>query len=663
MVATLTTSPIHRLIAAGREAWRPAPRPVRSEWCVENIRIPSETGAQPGPFDIDHNHAYVRGILDAVDDPEIHKVTWIAAAQIGKTEATRAVCLSQGEVDRAPMMFAGPDQIYVREQRELIYNMAEKSPALAGRVPPERLRNDRHIDLEKCLIYLAWSGSTQRLSGRSCKVVVCSEVDRWQNDPRLAEERTKAFPDNSTIFFEGTPIGVSPWLSELYKEGDRRTFRVPCPHCGHYQELRFFVHREGPYKGCGGVAGLKDKRNNWKTSEQARVGAYYLCEKGCRIDEEDRRAMVRRGVWARQGETVRPDGKIVGKPKYPGRHATFHSSSLYAMSFGDVAECYLNRRNSQAGLQRFWNDWLGLPFIPRGTTPRWKELGRRLAGDYPRGSAPRGAYFIVATGDVQFNGIWWLARAFGHLKTSWLVDFGFFKKDLVGDPEDEYREERLASDFEKVGSLLDRRWPLLAENPRGLSALAVRILGIDRGGRPTDTDAFVRSHPGSRVVGVFGDPHIVPGTLYRPMKTKRDPTTGKVEAFQYDDPRIWGIDTAAYKSEIADRWAADRTQPGVFWLPSDILETDGGEDYLRQITAESRTLETVNGRKCVRWTLTNKGAANHLGDDEVYASCLADMITGDEWDSTKWPSDPPRKPPKPSEDAGPDGTAEDFSAR
>ena len=233
-------------------AWTPRVRPVRSDWCEQNLRLPGDFSSSPGRFSF-RGREYQREIIDAVDDVDTREIVLVAAPQIGKTEMLRAIIQSQGEVDAAPMMFAGPDQPYAREQREIIYAGCEASDALRDRIPPPSQRNDRWIDLGKCYVFLAWSGSSQRLSGRSCKVVLCSEVDRWQLPVALAEKRTRAFW-NHCVVYEGSPVADSPNAWRLYKESDQRTFRLPCPHCGHYQELRFFRHKEGPYAGAGGVS-------------------------------------------------------------------------------------------------------------------------------------------------------------------------------------------------------------------------------------------------------------------------------------------------------------------------------------------------------------------------------------------------------------------------
>jgi phage terminase large subunit GpA-like protein len=661
----IVTDPIAKVHHAGAEAWQPRLRPLRSEWCERHMRLPSEFSAQPGLYSF-RGRPFFREILDTIDDPAYAEMALCMATQIGKTTLLQAAICSQGEVDRAPMLFAGPDQPYAREQRSVIYKICESSPVLKERIPPERLRNDRWIDLQHCYVYLGWSGSTQRLSGRSCKVVLCSEVDRWQQSTSLAAERTKAFW-RGMVVYESSPIKASPTIWPLYKNSDRRTWRVPCPHCGHYQELRFFPHKSGPYAGNGGVGGLKDERGNWLAPHEARKAAYYICEKGCRIDPRHKAEMVERGVWVPEGCEVTPDGTVVGTPKNLGRRAGFHLSSLYAptRTVGDVAEQYLLLRDTTEGMERFFNDWLALPYEPRGQTPKWKDLGIRLAGTHPRGTVPAHAYFLTAAADVQARGVYWSVRAWGDGKTSWLVDWGFVPKiaETAGSDEDAPLEEQLASDLVQLDQvILGRRWPVLGENPRGLSQLAVCKLGIDCGYRPTEVYAFVRSHAGERVIAVRGDPKIVPGTLYRLSTVDRNVRTGH----KYPEGvQAWNIETGAYKSEICDRWVADRKQPGVWWLPANILEVDGGEDYLRQITAETRSLELVNGRKTIRWALISHDMPNHYWDTEVYQACLADMIVGHIWDASQWGE--PRRSPSPAEEAAElaarDSVPEDFSAR
>lgn len=654
MVASIQLGQIGGALA---EAWRPRPRITRSRWCEEHLRLPAAFAAQPGSFSF-QGREYQPEILDAVDDPSVREIVSVMAPQVGKTELLRAICASQGEVDAAPMMFAGPDQLYAREQREQIYAMCEATPALRRRVPDERHRNDRWIDLERSRIFLAWSGSTQRLSGRSCKVVLASEGDRWQRSLELAEKRTRAFW-NHTFCVEGSPIKASAQLWPRYQRTDRRRYHVPCPHCDHFQELRFFPHRDGPHAGKGGVAGLKRENGSWKKPEEGRCDAYYVCEScGERIESQQKAEMVRRGVWCPEGCQVK-DGKLCGKSTNPGRRRGYQLSALYAptVTFGDAAEAYLALRDTTDGLETFFNDWLGLPFKARGKTPRWKDLARKISGTHLRGKIPQAAYFLTGAADVQEDRVYWAVRAWGDRCTSWLIDWGCCRRDR------QEAEPIFGSDLAKLGAaLIDRRWHVLGENPRGLSALAACRIGIDSGYRPTEVYEFVRSHPGGRVLAVAGDPKIVPGTFYRHQTLEKNVRTKK--AYPEGTSR-WGIDTGVYKGDIQDRWNLDPKAPGAWLVPADILEHPDGEDYLRQISNERRVQEAVRGKKTTLWEVINDADGNHQGDVEVYLRALADMVVGQIWNATQWQWGTAMKPEPQETDhvQARDGAGEDFSAR
>lgn len=625
------TATISAITGPAAEAWRIPPRPLRSEWCEANLRVPEKTAARPGPIQLDGPRAYWREIVDAVDDPDVREIVIPAVPQLGKTTISRCIVLSQGDVDRAPMLFAGPDKLYAQQERDNFYAMAEASRALRDRIPPPHRRNDRAIDLDRCLVHLGWSGSKQTLSGRSSKKVICSEVDRWSSPPDFAAQRVKAFPASSTILYEGSVVGSRSWMWSLYEQSDRRTFHVPCPHCGHHQELRFFPHRRGEHAGCGGIAGLKRDDGQYVTPEEARKRAYYVCEKGCRITDDDKPGMIAKGRWVPEGQHLK-DSKLVGRAKNPGRRRGYHLSALYSptQTFGDLAETFLIKRNEPLGVERFWNDVLGKPYRPRGKTPRWQELGQRLAGSHARGEVPSWVYFLVGAADVQEDCVYWQVWGFGDRCTSALVDFGVLQR-----PAGEQGRE-LNGDLDQLDTaVLERRWPVAGVNPMGYQRLAVARFGADSGYRLHAVLAFVRAHPGERVLAIAGDPKPVPGVPYRPQILERNTRTGEVYP---EGSKRWVIDTGGYKTDVMDRWYADLRAPGVCWLPRDILTTEGGEDFLRQSTNEKRVEKrSPGGRVRHLWELISSETGNHHGDVWIYARALADMVVGGQWDCREWP--------------------------
>ena len=128
-VAPTKTETGRRPVPRGADAWRPRPRPVRSEWCCQHLWMPAKTSARPGRFELD-DHAYLAEIIDAVDDPDVTEIVAVMVPQVGKTTLLQAVILSQGTCSAAPMMFASSTEDDVKEKRGRIYELAEASPAL-----------------------------------------------------------------------------------------------------------------------------------------------------------------------------------------------------------------------------------------------------------------------------------------------------------------------------------------------------------------------------------------------------------------------------------------------------------------------------------------------------------------------------------------------------
>jgi len=339
--------------------------------------------------------------------------------------------------------------------------------------------------------------------------------------------------------------------------------------------------------------------------------------------------MIAGGRWVRAGQYVDASGQLAGQPRVTGRRAGFHLPAILSPTccFGDFAEAYLLLRDTEAGRERFWNDYLGLPYTARGTTPRWKDLARRLASTYRRGTIPPWAFFLTGGADVQADRVYWIIRAWGDGCRSALVDWGCYRR-ATGDDATIY-----ASDIDGLDAELAHRWPVAGENPRGLSRLACCRFGIDSGYRPTDVYAWVRGHPGERVQAVAGDPKISPGILYREQILEKNVRTGKPYP---EGTTRWGIDTTAYKTDIMDRWFLPDDRPGRWLLPVDVLDTPEGRDYLRQICNERRVSENRAGRKLTHYEEIDKRTGSHALDCEVYARAMADQVVGQIWDASQW---------------------------
>lgn len=642
------------LVNSLKNCWEPTRKPTFVEWVDRNVRLPATFG-RPGKYDLGE-YPFWRDVIACFDDPEVFEVVLMCATQLGKTTLLVATMQAVADICPAPGMFVGPDRDYVTEKRDLVYESAALSPILANRIPPAKARNMRVLDLGHCHNYLAWAGNTQRISGKAAKFVWCSEVDRYRQAKRegkvgkLVGERVKSFT-RYKIVWESTPTDASSAIAELYEQSDQRRLMFPCPHCGAWQDLRFFPHFDGELRGRGGVVGIHDADGKLLSPSQAMSSAYYACEQGCRIDNADKSGMISRSRWVPAGQTIGTDGALTGVPNRPPRIAGFQLSSLAspAVSFGRMAAEWLSCEDEK-DRQNFRNNWCGEKYTIRSKVPKWRELGRKLESGYSRGMVPASALFLTAGVDVQGDRCYWVVRAWGESCTSWLVDWGVVTRQLT-----ERGESVKDSDLRQLTELVIRRqFPLTSANPLGQTFMSPRLTGLDANYEPHRVWDFVRQWPGDQVRAVVGSDGLL-SEFYSMSVVERSARDGK----PYEGGmQRWNIRVSTYKADIQDRWQMTPDQPGAWLLPFRILES--GESYLQQVTNETQTTKPNNqGRMVTKWEVIEPRLGNHWWDAEVYARALADMVTGGEWTDLA-----ERFRPRPTERTGrrPD-YEEEFSAR
>lgn len=653
-------SSLSTLLRKVASAWEPRKRISTSAWAVQNIRLPSELTADPGGYDV-KMRPYWLEVLECMDDPDVESITIMGDAQVGKTLSLIAMLMSRIDIGPAPAMIVYPDQKAMREGRDRIYAYSLASPTVRNRVPPQSRWNERHIEWDTMLCYLAYSGGAQTLRGRTPKNVFCTEIDVYSEDPTLGdpialiEARVKAWEEFKLVF-ESTPTDQGSRISALYDRSDRRKFHLPCPLCGEYSEPRFFKYKSGPYAGRGGIQGLQTETNEWIPSSRVRQHVFYECACCSKaIGNEHKQWMIENGRWCPEGCKVEKNGKLSGKPKKNSRHVGFHLWSILSpkTTFGELGEQYLSSRERHS-LKQFFNNWLGLPFRTNSSLPEWRKLGERLlCTDNKLGEVPLAAYFLTAHVDVQGDRLYYVVRAWGDGKTSWLVDKGCVRPEQVVNSLDRKLKKLadslgIAYDLIQLFQLiLDRQFPMYGGgvNDRGQSTMKVRLMAIDTNFRMMQVHNFtrhatagVRIEGQERVRNFRGDPSVSPETLFRMTNVEKNSRTGD----KYEGGlKLWGIAVSAYKEEIVSRYERLPGQLGAMHLPKDIF-TDG-EDYLRQIVNESLQLvqkgKKDKKRDTYAWQVIDRGLGNHYWDNEVGASCAADMVVGlepDAWDAEKW---------------------------
>jgi phage terminase large subunit GpA-like protein len=641
---------IDAMRTVGVSCWRPRADQKLSEWCEQSIRLSRDTEATPGRYDLSEN-PFWREIIDAFKDPEVRQISVKKSTQVGGTLLLIAVAWAISEFDPAPAMVVGPDELYCNELKDRIYSNGEHSPAVRDRVPPERLRNNRHVDLGTYRAYLAWAGSAQRLRGRPCKRVFRSEIDVYPKqtpkggDPlKATRERVKRFFDH-TIYDESSPDGDNSAIDQLYEAGHRAKWLCKCPHCGKRQEVRFFVFKDGPRAGNGGIAGFKDENGNFLAPDQVR-DAHYRCKEGCRIDQDEKRGFILSGLWVAEGQSIDEEtNTVIGEPIRGRRHLSYHVWSAHSptITFTDIAVAYLEHRRDSK-LRDFWQNWLGLKYESRRRLPDWHILGERLSSEHHRGTIPPAAWFLTAGVDVQLHGCWYTIRAWGDQATSWLVDWGHLRRYDTDDVDlsqmtTQELNQFFRSDIAQVrDAVLNRYFPIYGggTNATGRAKLRPRIVLMDSNYRTREVHAFVSCQDERRMRACRGDHRTKPSERFRITEVEKPARDGP----SYATPRkVTQVYTVHFKEAIQEKLVLPGEAPGSFNLFAGVVQSSS--DYLRQLTNEQPidVLDKTTGRKKTVWKPRNEQWGNHCGDTEVYGFCGAEIVLhemGATWDASTW---------------------------
>lgn len=389
----------------------PRPEVPTAEWCARRLRMSSESKVR-GAFRLDL-FPHMREIFAALDDPEIDVVTLQTAAQVGKTTMCQALCAKVAATDPHPMAWLDADERSCRRVLNRTWKLFEGCEDLAALCPPESKRSSERIELRTCVIRGAWPRSSSSTADYAAYVVVINEADKCQAastseeaDPRLLiRERTKGYVGAKVLQVSTPTLKGSSFIESQRLDGDNRRRLVPCPHCGHFQELR-----TGNGKDPGGIKGLKNQAGKIDPA-WARENAFYECE-ACegRIEEHQRVEMLQAGKWVPEDCSIDKRGRVTGSPARSGRHASFGPLStlhslLPGITIGVYAEEYCNVLNATSRIrerkQHWRNSWEGQTWDPKPRTVTTSELVDRLAVVDPLRIVPAWGRFLTLGADVS----------------------------------------------------------------------------------------------------------------------------------------------------------------------------------------------------------------------------------------------------------------------
>lgn len=555
-------------ISKALEILKPPERLSVSDWADKYRILDSKTSAEPGQWKTSRT-PYLRGIMDAFNDPDIEEIVFCKPTQVGGTECLQNIVAYIITQDPSPCLILYPTLDLAESiSKNRLQPMIELCEKTKERYNPDESKM-LELQFDGMYLVLAGANSAASLASRPIRYLLMDEIDKYptfagkEADPRsLARERTKTFAHNKKIFNTSTPTRKKgPIWQEWENADDQREYYVPCPHCGHYQVFRF-------------------KQIKWPktaTPDEARTSSYYECE-SCKgiINDSHKLEMLRAGEW----RSIKKTGT---------RKTAFHLNAIYSpwLRFGDIAYEFLISKDFPELLMNFINSWLAEPWEQTEVKMDSDKVLERQS-EYDEGVVPDGTLLLTGGVDVQKDQFYWTIRAWGTSMTSWNVAHG------------------MADTWNDVEYIMN-----LPYQDRNGKTYQVNLCAIDSGDRTDEVYDFIAKNQDWTV----------------PVKGSSKPLLPRynISTIEKTDSRAYGmrlyiVDTHQYKDMIAGRLRRPNG-PGS-WM----VFKNCDREYAEQLCSEEKVLETKGGRQVEVWRPKGSHTANHYLDAEVYAALAADLL-------------------------------------
>lgn len=552
------------LSAARFKVYTPPPRLTVSEWSDRNRVLSPEASAAAGRWNTSLAE-YQRGIMDALNDPNVETIVMMSSAQVGKTEVLNNIVGYYIDQDPSPILVVQPTLTMGQAwSKDRLSPMLRDTPCLRGKVKDPRARDSGNTTLHKVFpgghITIAGSNSPAGLASRPIRVVLADELDRWpvsagtEGDPlKLAFKRSTTYFNRKRFVCSTPTIKGFSRIESMFEESDQRKFYVTCPDCGEHQVLKW-------------------SQVQWP-DDRPEDACYYCEHCGVEINDTQKLYMVRNGEWRAESESR----GIAG----------FHLNELYSpwRSFGEIAEDFLEAKRGGAETLKTWvNTSLGETWEDEGDTVEATPLfHRRERFD----NIPAWVGVLTAGVDVQ-----------GDRLEIQIVGWGKGEESVI------ISHELIMGDPAKVDVWHDLDMALNKPFKHETGA-TLKVAGccIDSGGHHTnEVYKFCKDRSARRVWAVKGVGGEGRAIVSRPSKSNQ----GNVQLFSL------GVDSA--KDSIYARLGISDEGPGYYHFRWDL-----DEEFFKQLTAEKITTKYVKGKPQRVWVQTRP--RNEALDCNVYALC------------------------------------------
>lgn len=600
------------VLRRARALWRPPEKITTVQW-AERFRRLSAMGSVHGAFRFDLT-PYLRGVLDAFDDPRVHTLVCQKSAQIGWTDGVLVNILGKlMHMDPCPIIVLFPkDGTAKAFMREKVNPTIEATPVLAERVDTRKRGSDNTLEYKRFaggFLKLAGSNSPANVKSTPARIVAVEEPDDVNRDVRgqgsaiaLGKERNKSYSDGD----RKTIIGGTPTIkdfSDIETEmsvSDRRMFFVPCHGCGHAAPLSW-EH----------VTWLKDSpvAHPVYGAHQPET-ARYACP-GCGLlwTDAEKNANVSRAESAGHGWRATAPFNGVAGFYLNELNSLMPASRLPQLVQKWLQAQHAQKRGDNGPLKIFVNSTLGQLWEIKRDLPSTEVLAQR-ALPYAEWTCPAGGLLLTAGVDVQRDRLAVVVRAWGRAEESWLVYWG----ELPGNPLEPAvwadLDQLLARPVHNAGGGVLRLSAASVDASDGVTADAVY--------------AYVRPRRSRRVMAIKGSSTPTHEIFRAPSASLDVNHRGKSSRYGV---RLYLVGVHRAKDLIDGRLKLDGDGEGRFhWYEG------ARADYLDQLTSEVK-LPVRGGRES--WQLRS-GRRNEALDCEVYALHAARRMRVHTMSETEW---------------------------
>ena len=389
------------------------------EWADENFYLSPESSYTKGKWKTVPNQV---AILNSMCNDDIEEVNWLKSARVGYT---KLLCIAIGyfieHKNRNVAAWQPDDGLRDRFSKKHINPMIRDVAPLkeifpyVGKKHPDNTK-DSKVFLNQHTLFLLGAKAAKNFREISVDVSIFDELSKMDRNVEgegsplsLGDKRLEGSVFGKSIRGSTPGIKGECQITEAAENADHFFRRkIPCPHCGEYQELEF----GGKDKGYG----LKWD-NSLPKNEQPKSVHYVCPHNGCIFYYADMVEADYDGYWESDQGLVTKDGikffDLKGKrAETPERVAWFlWSAYSHFAPWTKIVKDWNKAQGSIEALATFVNTTLGEAWEIPGSKQDHDELFKRR--EHYKEIIPKGTHILCGQVDVQVDRLEALIIGFG----------------------------------------------------------------------------------------------------------------------------------------------------------------------------------------------------------------------------------------------------------